>query len=121
MSRVHKESNETQNYGNAFGATTGKCMSCGNTLQKALRTIGIKFNMPRADGLHLLRHSSGSLIYRRSGGDLKKTQEWLGHSSERITLKTYVHLLKDHERSSADDLSRAVFAPPSTPVTGQIN
>ena len=114
--------NQASNY--VFASSSGNPLNpdlLRNTLQNALRTIGIKFNMPRTDVLHLLRYSSGSLIYRRSGGDLKKTQEWLGHSSERITLKTYVHLLKGHERTSADDLSRAVFAPPSTPVTGQVN
>jgi integrase len=41
-----------------------------------------------------LRHTSGSVIYRRSGGDLKTTQEWLGHSSSRITADVYVHSLK---------------------------
>jgi integrase len=78
-----------------FASSSGRPLNpdlLRKTLQTVLKSIGVKFSIPHADGLHLLPHSSGSLIYRRSGGDLKKTQEWLGHSSERITLKTYVHL-----------------------------
>jgi integrase len=75
----------------------------------------------RADGLHLLRHTSGSVIYRRSGGDLKTTQEWLGHSSSRITADTYVHTLSDGQRTASEALSRAVYAQPTAPAKGPVN
>jgi integrase len=45
----------------------------------------VHFDLPRADGLHLLRHSSGSEVHRVLGGDVKATQEWLGHSNSRVT------------------------------------
>jgi len=90
-------------------------------LQSALKTVGVKFNISRADGLHLLRHTSGSVVYRRSGGDLKTTQERLGHSSSRITMGTYVHLLKDHQRGAAEALSTAIFAPLTAPGKEQVN
>lgn len=51
--------------------------------------------------MHLLRHTSGSLIYRRTS-DVKLAQEWLGHSSSRITMDTYVHLMKDTQKQTAE-------------------
>jgi integrase len=107
-----------------FASSSGRALNpdlLRKTMQAALKIIGVKFNLKRADGLHLLRHTSGSVIYRRSGGDLKTTQEWLGHSSSRITADVYVHSLKGGQRTAAEALSRAVFSPPSTPTTGQIN
>jgi len=67
-------------------------------LQATLSDIGLRFEQPHADGLHLLRHTSGSLLYRRSDGDLKTTQEWLGHSNSRITADVYVHTPDDQQR-----------------------
>ena len=57
--------------------------------------------------MHLLRHTSGSLVYRRTA-DVKISQEWLGHSSSRITMDTYVHLMKDAQKQTA----KAVFKRP---------
>jgi hypothetical protein len=47
------------------------------TLQDALRKLGIAFDQDRADGLHLLRHTSGSLVYRRTANVSKVTRELL--------------------------------------------
>lgn len=80
-------------------------------LQAALRSLGIKFERPRADGMHLLRHTSGSLVYRRTA-DVKVTQEWLGHSSSKITMDVYTHLMKDAQKRAA----QVVFSRPQ-PVT----
>ena len=44
---------------------------------------------PRADGLHLLSHTGGSLIYQKRG--VKAAQEALGHASPRVTLEVYTH------------------------------
>ncbi len=80
-------------------------------LQAALKRMGIAFSQERADGLHLLRHSSGSIAYRRTGGDLKATQEWLGHASSRITADVYVHLGKDQQQATAATLADGIFRP----------
>lgn len=107
-----------------FASSSGRPLNpdlLRKTLQTVLQLIGIKFCVSRADGLHLLRHTSGSLIYRRSGGDLKTTQEWLGHSSSRITADTYVHSLDGGQRTAAEALSRAVYAQAPAPVNGQVN
>ncbi|HZQ17089.1 MAG TPA: site-specific integrase [Terriglobales bacterium] len=90
-------------------------------LQSALRMAKVEFALKRADGLHLLRHTSGSLIYRRSGGDLKTTQEWLGHSSSRVTADVYVHLHNEAQRNAAETLSRAVFAKHPAPAREHYN
>lgn len=90
--------------------------SLREALQAALAKLEIKFDQPRADGMHLLRHTSGSLIYRRTA-DVKLAQEWLGHSSSRITMDTYVHLMKDTEKQTAE----AVFTRPRAVAPEQQN
>jgi len=106
-----------------FASSSGRAVNpdlLRKTMQAALKTIGLKFHVSRADGLHLLRHTSGSLIYRRSGGNLKATQEWLGHSSSRITADVYVHTLNSGQRTAAETLS-AIFAPQPSPPKEQVN
>src|SRR5215469_7239269 len=93
-----------------FASSSGRPMNpdtLREVLQSALEKLEIKFDQPRADGMHLLRHTSGSLVYRRTA-DVKLAQEWLGHSSPRITLDRYVHLMKDAQNLTA----QAVFARP---------
>lgn len=84
------------------------------TLQSVLRdklkiTLG-----PREDGLHLLRHTSGSLVFQQTGS-VKQAQAWLGHSSSRITMDTYVHLMKESQQGTAE----LVFARPEIPAVPQ--
>lgn len=57
---------------------------------------------PPEDGLHLLRHTSGSLVYRRAA-DVKTAQEWLGHSTSKTTMHTFVHLMQDAQREAAQN------------------
>lgn len=83
-------------------------------LQTALKGMGIAFDQKRADGLHLLRHSSGSIVYRQTGGDVKQTQAWLGHSTSRVTLDTYTHLAHGQEQRTAAQLEQAIFTRPET-------
>ena len=86
-----------------FASSSGRPLN-PDTLREALQTtlqkLEIKFDQRRADGMHLLRHTSGSLVYRRTA-DVKLAQEWLGHSSSRITMDTYVHLMKDAQKQTA--------------------
>lgn len=72
-------------------------------LQRVLREKMDIHLGPREDGLHLLRHTSGSLVYRQTGS-VKDAQEWLGHGSVRTTMDTYVHLLESHQRQTADSI-----------------
>jgi len=83
-------------------------------LQTALKGMGIAFDQARADGLHLLRHSSGSIVYRHTGGNVKETQAWLGHTNSRVTLDTYTHLAHGQEQKTAAQLEKAIFTRPKT-------
>jgi len=58
---------------------------------------------PREDGLHLLRHTSGSLIYQLQGP--KEAQEALGHGDVQTTLRVYAHT----REGSAAEVLRDVF------------
>lgn len=101
-----------------FASSTGRPFNpdiLREALQGALKGMGITFDQARADGMHLLRHSSGSMVYRHSGGDVKQTQSWLGHSNSKVTMDTYVHNRADQEQATAQRLEQAVFAPPATP------
>jgi integrase len=85
-------------------------------LQRVLRaTMDIHLG-PREDGLHLLRHTSGSIVYRITGS-VKEAQAWLGHSSSRITLDTYTHLAAESQQTTA----ATVFARPAPAVPEQAN
>lgn len=81
------------------------------TLQTVLRDrMGIHLGK-REDGLHLLRHTSGSLVFRATGS-VKEAQRWLGHSSSRITMDTYVHLMGESQQQTAE----VAFSRPAIPV-----
>lgn len=54
--------------------------------------------------LHDLRHSCASLLLA-SGVSLKQIQEWLGHSSFKITADTYAHLEFESKIAAANAMS----------------
>ena len=91
------------------------------TLQSVLRdrikdkittTLG-----PREDGLHLLRHTSTSMVYQETC-NIKEAQECAGHSSPNITMGVYTHLLKKSQQETA----KRVFQRPTIPApSGQEN
>jgi integrase len=96
------------------------CSSSGNpmnpdqlreNLQKVLRDKLQIHLGPREDGLHLLRHTSGSLVFNTTG-NIKEAQQWLGHSSSRITLDTYVHSVRESQTCVAE----SVFSRPAVPA-----
>jgi integrase len=99
-----------------FPSSTGRPANPDKLRQALQRVLRDKLNIhlgPREDGLHLLRHTSGSLVYQTTGS-VKEAQQWLGHSSARITLDTYVHLGETQAQTAA-----TVFARPA--VTEQSN
>jgi len=53
---------------------------------------------------HDLRHSCASLLLA-NGVSMKEIQDWLGHSTFKITADTYAHLEFDSKRSSANALN----------------
>lgn len=66
-------------------------------MQKGLRHIRF----------HDLRHSCASLLLD-NGVDLKKIQEWLGHSSVETTSRFYAHLSYESKIESANVISNSL-------------
>lgn len=64
-----------------------------STLYRIVNTAGMRIGPPSV-GLHTLRHTCASILFRR-GLNAKQVQAWLGHHSAAFTLSTYVHLLDD--------------------------
>jgi integrase len=60
---------------------------------RAVRAAGRRAGVPWV-GLHTLRHTCASILFRR-GFNAKQVQAFLGHHSPAFTLATYVHLLDD--------------------------
>jgi integrase len=98
-----------------FASSTGRPFQpdqLREALKAALRGIGVKFEMARACGLHLLRHTSASIVYKHTNGDVLMTQQWLGHSSPKETLETYAHLPADQSQKTAERLAQGIFVQP---------
>jgi integrase len=102
-----------------FASSTGRPFQpdqLREALKAALRGIGVKFEMARASGLHLLRHTSASIVYKHTNGDVLMTQQWLGHSSPKETLETYAHLPADQSQKTAERLAQGIFVHAETPA-----
>jgi integrase len=72
-----------------------------------------KAGIPRqkyANGLHMFRHAAGSILYAATGGDLKKTQEQLGHADIQTTANIYTHVDLKQKHQSAEALELALSA-----------
>lgn len=54
----------------------------------------VEWNMPRADGFHVLRHTFASVVLQ-NGETIAKLADWLGHSDPAFTLRTYIHFLPE--------------------------
>ena len=114
----------TQSSDYVFASSSGRPLNpdqLREALQATLKGMGITFDQARADGMHLLRHSSGSMVYRHTGKDVKATQDWLGHSNSRITLDTYTHLASDQQQKTAQQLAQGIFVQPEAPAQERMN
>lgn len=107
----------TEDY--VFASSTGRSANpdeLKTALQKVPRETLKIVLPPREDGLHLLRHTSGSLVFGATGS-VKEAQDWLGHSSARVTLDTYVHRAVESQYRTVD----VTFTRPAAPQTGLVN
>jgi integrase len=101
-----------------FASSTGRPANpdyLRKALQKTLKTLNIPLPK-REDGLHLLRHTSGSLVFSATG-NVKEAQEWLAHGSARVTLDTYLHREVESQKATAE----TVFARPLPVSEGRVN
>jgi integrase len=63
---------------------------------------------------HDLRHTAASL-WIAAGVDIKTVSAWLGHSTAKLTLDTYGHLMgTDADRAALDRVNRALGNPSGT-------
>jgi integrase len=76
---------------------------------RAVKAAAKRAGVPWA-GLHTLRHTAATLLFRR-GWNAVQVQKFLGHHSPAFTLATYVHLLPD-------DLPEPAFMDALTAVGG---
>jgi integrase len=63
---------------------------------------------------HDLRHTAASL-WIAAGVDIKTVSSWLGHSTAKLTLDTYGHLMgTDADRAALDRVNKALGNPAGT-------
>lgn len=65
-------------------------------LDKAFRLILKHCNITPLTGVHSLRHTFASILFK-NGVDVKTVSELLGHSSTTITYNTYIHLINEQK------------------------
>jgi len=69
-----------------------------------MKAAGI-IRVSRSHGFHIFRHSAASILYAERG-DLKQTQEFLGHARISTTADVYTHvddkILEDGVEALAD-------------------
>jgi integrase len=56
---------------------------------------------------HQLRHTNASLLIGE-GVDVATVSKRLGHADKTVTLRTYTHALKEHDREAADKLANLI-------------
>ena len=106
-SRIHQQEQQRERMGNCYymGDQDYICLDeTGHLLRPDYVTC--KFSqLVKKRGLkkitfHGLRHSCASMLYER-GQDMKKIQEWLGHSTPVTTETIYAHLNVKHKDETA--------------------
>ena len=98
-----------QDHGLVFASTLGTPMEP--------RNVNRRFEILRADAeldwlrMHDLRHACATVLVAH-GVDHRTVMEVLGHSTIRLTLDTYTHVLDERMRAAAEAMDRA-FGEPS--------
>lgn len=72
----------------------------------------VKWNMPREDGFHVLRHTFASVVLAE-GETITQLAAWLGHSDPAFTLRTYVHFMPSSGRRGIEALGRMLSGAPA--------
>jgi integrase len=86
-----------------FSDSEGKPLRKSNFLRRVYHPLLERAGLPKVT-FHSLRHVSNSILYSKTG-NVKTLQERLGHTTARITLETYTHVLSGAHREAADALT----------------
>lgn len=92
LQKIMDELESTARHGNYFPGQSGRPMHPSTVWRHVRAAVGIN--------THALRHRAGTIVYRRSGHDLRLAQEFLGHASP-LTTAQYVHVQDDALREAA--------------------
>jgi len=86
-----------------FTSPFGEPMSPTNFSRRYFKPLLKKWNISSDFTFHGLRHTHATLLLRQ-GVNPKIVQERLGHSSIKVTMDTYSHVLPDMQRQAVDAL-----------------
>lgn len=84
----------------AFPSAVGTPFGYQNLLRRVFFPLQDRAGLETRYGFHALRHAAASTWIEQKI-DLKRLQVWMGHSSIKITLDTYGHLIKDADKDAA--------------------
>ena len=87
--------------GPVFASPRGGKLS-ERTVQKRLRALGLKAELPRRLKPHTLRHTYATRLLER-GANIREVQELLGHASV-ATTEIYTHVSADRLRKAVEAL-----------------
>lgn len=88
-----KEINDKHNY---VLARSGGSLGSPGMLDKAFRKIQKQCGISPAFGVHALRHTFASILFK-NGIDVKTVSDLLGHSGTAITYNTYIHIINEQK------------------------
>lgn len=97
--------------------TRGKPVVASN-LGRSWRALRLKLALPQHVRLYDMRHEHASLL-ATAGVHPKVVQERLGHSSIRLTMDTYSHLMPGMQREAVTAVAAMLVTPGVTPNTNE--
>lgn len=103
-----------QPHGLVFANRKGGPLDAHNLLWRELYPALDRAGVPRVSW-HSLRHTHATLL-NAQGESIKTIQTQLRHSSARVTLETYTHVIPQQQRNAVERLERFVFGPNWTQI-----
>lgn len=79
-----------------------------SVLYAAMDRAGVE-RTPRTHGLHIFRHTAGSIGYDKTG-KMKVVQKLLGHAQESTTSSIYVHTREEEVAEAAELVAEEIFS-----------
>jgi integrase len=92
-----------------FPNDEGRIADDRNIRDRYFRPALVRAELPSIR-LYDLRHTAATLMYRKTGFDLKAVQDLLGHSSFALTMNTYTHTPEQPRRDGAERVNESLAA-----------